>query len=312
MVFAEAIGRGEASLDHVPLQISVTPAVDQGAGDMEAEDASAALEPIQSPVIVEAVLDETRYNIPVALRSRRPYHYPAGQEGDVSDSYLRWTCRTISASGVKLERDRTQEEMEKAMREDWELNQEGRSVLAKAKRERYIFLKKIEDGTPLESHPAGAETAVEDPPVEEGVAPAGPPDGFEGMDEEEKRTEMERRAKLEALPPVTLRGHLTLPITDKLKFGEKQKEVKPRFVKRPGKYYTAQLTTAAEAAIEGDAVRSGFLTSMLVEQGRRRLTADLQLHRLRTMRENKIAGMRVNLDRRQKLLFPEIVDCVED
>ncbi len=325
-IIAEAIGRGEASLDHVPLQVAVRAPLDVSGDAATAEDAAAeAAEPeiVQSQVIVEAVLDETRYDVPVALRSLRPYHYPAGQEGDAPESYLCWTCRIISASGVKLARDQTQEEKEKAIREEWELDQEGRAVRAKAKRARYNFLNKKDAATSpatenTSERPADdAADAAGDGDEEEG--PVGPPDGMDGMDEEEKRVETERRAKLEALPPVTLRGHLMLPIPDTSKpsspRGKKStavKPVKPRFVKRPGKYFTAQLTTASEAALEGAAVRSKFLTSMLVEQGRRRLTADRQLHKLRHMREKKIARMRKSLDERQALLFPEIAEAADE
>ena len=326
VVIAEAIGRGEASLDHVPLQVTVPLQVASEDTAAAVEDVSEAAEPeiIQSPVIIEAVLDETRYDVPVALRSLRPYHYSAGQEGDVPDSYLRWTCRTISAFGVKLDRDQTQEEKEKAIREEWELNQEGRAERARAKRTRYIFLKN-KDTAPAPATEDAADVPAEDAAnvagdAEEGNLSAGPPDGMDGMDDEEKRVETERRAKLEALPPVTLRGHLMLPIPDTSKPASPRskkkkkaaKSTKPRFVKRPGKYFTAQLTTAAEAAVDGAAVRSKFLTGMLVEQGRRRLAADRQLQTLRQSREKKMARLKKNLDERQALLFPEIVEVAEE
>jgi hypothetical protein len=49
-----------------------------------------------------------------------------------------------------------------------------------------------------------------------------------------------------------------------------------------------------------------------VEQGRRRLAADRQLQTLRQSREKKMARLKKNLDERQALLFPEIVEVAEE
>ena len=306
IVIAEATGRGEASLDHLPLQVSVRPPLNlsEDAAAEEVENA-AETEEVLSPVIIETVLDETRYDVPIALRSLRPYHYPAGQEGDAPESYLRWTCRIISASGVKLERDRTQEEKEKAIRDEWELNQSGRAERAKAKRARYKFINS--KNAPEVSGEEGPEDSADAEATDELV---GPPDGMDGMSEDEKAIEIERRRKNDMLPPVTRRGHLLLPVPDVSNSSSKgkkpTKKIEPRFVKRPGKHFTAALTTSREQAEAGDAIHSKFLTGMIVEEGRRRLTVDRQQHLLRKAREKKMERMQERRNERQKLLFPKI------
>jgi hypothetical protein len=64
-----------------------------------------------SPVVVEVKIDETKCEVPTALRSLRPYHYAATQEGDHAASYLDWTLTTVAGGyGVTLNRDRTIED----------------------------------------------------------------------------------------------------------------------------------------------------------------------------------------------------------
>lgn len=314
-VLCEATGRGEASLVHVPVQVSVNLPQNTDA-DVNEEGMT---ESIQSAVIIEATLDDSRYNVPTALRSVRPYHYPAGQEGDAQESYLTWTCRTISASGVKLARDQSQELKEKAMRDEWELEQEGRSVRAKAKRTRYKYLQAKKNGTLEENTPTNEDgQGASEEANEGGEVQSGPPDGLDGMDEEEKQMELQRRAKLEALPPVTLCGHLELPVETNTptskgsKNSKKKAPFKIHYVKRPSKHYAALLTTATEKEEEGRKLRSKFLTDMLIEQGRRRVTSDRQLYKLRSTRQTRIDRLCRCLDDRQKMLFPEIADATED
>lgn len=309
IVISETKGRGKVSLMHIPYQVSVNPPLDLE-NEENGQDAPVEAETIQSQVIIEVILDETRYDIPLALRSVRPYHFPSGQEGDISESYLTWTCKTISAGGMKLERDLTKEEKEKSIREEWELAQEGRAIRAKSKRDRYIYLKNcaMTDKT-TSTENSGEVEAADDAEKEEGEESSliGPPDGMGGMDEEEKRIETERRAKLEALPPIVLRGHLQLPKSD-----GKKANMKPRFVKRPKKKFSEMISIAEEKRQEGLAIRSNFLTDMIVEQGRRRLTADRQLHLLRKNREKKMKRIRELLDKRHNLIVPNTEQTTDE
>ena len=100
-------------------------------------------EPRISPVIVEARINETKCDVSVALRSVRPYHYPAGQEGDLKPSYLGWTLTSLSGGdGILLSRDRTVEDRETMTRNAWEEKEEGRKERAASKRTRYQDLMK--------------------------------------------------------------------------------------------------------------------------------------------------------------------------
>ena len=100
-------------------------------------------EPRISPVIVEARINETKCDVSVALRSVRPYHYPAGQEGDLKPSYLGWTLTSLSGGdGILLSRDRTIEDRETMTRNAWGEKEEGRKERAASKRARYQDLMK--------------------------------------------------------------------------------------------------------------------------------------------------------------------------
>ena len=124
-----------------------------------------------------------------------------------------------------------------------------------------------------------------------------------------KAIEIERRRKNDMLPlslAVATCYFLSQMSLTPLQRKKPTKKIKPRFVKRPGKHFAAALTTSREQAEAGDAIHSKFLTGMIVEEGRRRLTVDRQQHLLRKAREKKMERMQERRNERQKLLFPKI------
>ena len=304
-VVAESQGVGGATLLHVPLTVDVPnlEATEEGS-----DDAANSTKP--SPVIIEARLDETKSDVPVALRSVRPYHYPSGQEGSVAPSYLDWTLTTLCGGyGVSLQRDRTIEERERMTRQAWEDKQEGRKQRATSKRSRYKALHPTEADLAAKVEAMVAKNAIAGeagkavPEENEEVLVI--PDGLAGLDEEETRIAMERRAKMDSLPPITLRSHVVLgKATSPRGKKNKRSSAKTHYVSKPSKYLDGVVSTSTDTALEGMSKRSQMRTEMLIEQGRRVMLQENQLKLLREKRAAKMARLKKAAQQRAALLFP--------
>ena len=308
-VIAVAQGVGGASLLHVPMVVNVPKVVKEGGTEEssgEVDDGSSEA-PQTSPVVVEATIDETQCDIPVALRSVRPYHYPAGQEGDLPASYLSWSLTTVTGGyGVQLSRDRTIEDREALTRQTWEDRQIGRNERATSKRARYKTL--LEESAVKEKqsseNPETKEEGLETEEKGEEEAAATTADGLGGMEEEEIRIATERRSRMNALPPITVRSHVViggLKNTSKTSKGKSN----THYVAKPGQYLDGVVSTSNDEATNGAATRSQLKSDMLVERGRRRLTSERQLRSLKQMRTQKMKRVAEMARQREVLLFPK-------
>jgi hypothetical protein len=294
-VIAIAEGIGGASLLHVPMVVDVPTDIKEG------DDQETPHEATQSPVVIEVRLDETKCDVPVALQSLRPYHYPARQEGDHKESYLNWEMTTLSGGyGIELNRDRTIEEREKLTRATWEERQPGRAERAKSKRTRYKALLKPENPENPETKEEETATAVED--GENATTTTTIPDGMDGLDEEERKIVAERREKMNLLPPIVQRKHVIIG-------NSKNKMTKIHYVAKPNQYLDGVVSTSNDDLRRGIQTRSTMLTDSLIEKGRRKLISEKLIRKFRKNRLLKIQRIQKLNDEKNKFLYPEVDDA---
>ena len=145
----------------------------------------------------------------------------------------------------------------------WEDRQNGRRERALSKRTRYKSMQASNAValTPMENPETkeDGETKKEqeektDATTEENTTS---PDGLGGLDEEEVRVAMERRAKMKGLPPITLRGHVVVG-------GKSGKKQKTHYVAKPNQYLDGVVSMSSDEGALGRRTRNGMLSNMLI------------------------------------------------
>ena len=197
----------------------------------------------------------------------------------------------------------------------WEDRQNGRRERALSKRTRYKTMQASNAAAlaPMEN-PETKEDGEEkkeqeektDSTTEENTTS---PDGLGGLDEEEVRVAMERRAKMKGLPPITLRGHVVVGG----KKGKNGKKQNTHYVAKPNQYLDGVVSTSNDEGALGRRTRHGILSNMLIEQGRRRVIGESQLRGLQENRRLKVERLKERNAARDALLYPkEEVVVVEE
>ena len=194
----------------------------------------------------------------------------------------------------------------------WEDRQNGRRERALSKRTRYKSMQASNAValTPMENPETkeDGETKKEqeektDATTEENTTS---PDGLGGLDEEEVRVAMERRAKMKGLPPITLRGHVVVG-------GKSGKKQKTHYVAKPNQYLDGVVSMSSDEGALGRRTRNSILSNMLIEQGRRRVIAESQLRGLQENRRLKMERLKERNAARNALLYPKKeVEVVEE
>ena len=186
----------------------------------------------------------------------------------------------------------------------WEDRQNGRRERALSKRTRYKTMQASNAAalTPMEN-PETKEDGEEkkeqeektDSTTEENTTSS---DGLGGLDEEEVRVAMERRAKMKGLPPITLRGHVVVG-------GKSGKKQKTHYVAKPNQYLDGVVSMSSDEGALGRRTRNGMLSNMLIEQGRRRVIGESQLRGLQENRRLKVERLKERNAARDALLYPK-------